>query len=146
MVPSAMFYAVRIPVTPSVNRREPTTSGVELGPLAICVAYWFFLNSDWYFCCHTTFPLARSIAVTISSGSRRLCTNARPLAATGDEYPSPISTDHPRLTAAGHCFGITAAGMTPSRAGPRHWLQSWANATDALDKTAQTNSTRTRAC
>ena len=80
-----MFQAVRIPVTPSVNNREPTMSGVELGPFAICVAYWFFLNSDVYFCCHTTLPVARSIAVTISSGSRRLWTNARPLATTGDE-------------------------------------------------------------
>ena len=37
-----MFHAVRMAVTPSVNSRDPTTSGVEFGPFAICVAYWFF--------------------------------------------------------------------------------------------------------
>ena len=79
-VPSAMFHADRTPVTPSVNSRVPATSGVEFGPFAICVAYWFFVNGGGYFCCHTTLPVARSIAVTISSGSRRLCTNARPFA------------------------------------------------------------------
>ena len=39
IVPSATFHAVRMPVTPSVNRRLPSTSGVEFGPFAIAVAY-----------------------------------------------------------------------------------------------------------
>ena len=73
MVPSATFHAVRMPVTPSVNSRLPATSGVELGPFAICFAYWFLVNDAVYFCCQTTLPEPRSIAVTISSGSRRLC-------------------------------------------------------------------------
>ena len=51
-----MFHAVRMPVTPSVNSAMPTTSGVEFGPFAIAVAYWFFLNSGVYFCCQTMLP------------------------------------------------------------------------------------------
>ena len=43
--PVAVSQALRIPVTPSVNRRLPATSGVEFGPFAISTAYWFFLNS-----------------------------------------------------------------------------------------------------
>ncbi len=70
-LPVAVSQALRTPVTPSVNRRLPMTSGVEFGPFAISTAYWFFLNLAWYFCCQTTLPSARLILATISSGSRR---------------------------------------------------------------------------
>jgi hypothetical protein len=70
---------------PNVNTLSPMTSGVACGPFDIEAAYWFLLNGVVYFCCQATLPVARSMAVTISSGSRRLCTKARPPATTGDE-------------------------------------------------------------
>ena len=84
-LPVAVSQALSTPVTPSVNRRLPATSGVAFGPFAISTAYWFFLNSAWYFCCHSTLPSARLMLATISSGSRRPCTNTLPPATTGDE-------------------------------------------------------------
>ena len=57
--PVAVSHALRTPVTPSVNRRLPMTSGVELGPFAISTAYWFFLKAAWYFCSQMTLPSAR---------------------------------------------------------------------------------------
>ena len=83
--PVAVSHAFSTPVTPSVKRRLPMTSGVEFGPLAISTAYWFFLKAAWYFCSQTTLPSARLIAATISSGSRRPWTKTRPPATTGDE-------------------------------------------------------------
>ena len=44
-------------MTPSVNRRLPITSGVELGPFAISTAYWFFLE------CGLVFLLPENFAV-----------------------------------------------------------------------------------
>ena len=40
--PVAVSQALRIPVTPSVNKLLPMTSGVAFGPFAISTAYWFF--------------------------------------------------------------------------------------------------------
>ena len=72
-------------LVPSVKTRPLATSGVENGPFDMAVAYWFFVNDEPYRALQIGFPVARSKALTISSGSVRLCTNTRPSATTGDE-------------------------------------------------------------
>ncbi|MNC88038.1 hypothetical protein D3C83_38190 [compost metagenome] len=83
-LPVAASHAVAMPVTPSVKSRPPLTSGVAFGPLAIELAYWFFVNAASYDCSQTGFPVAASRAMTTSLGSRRLCTKTLPPETTGE--------------------------------------------------------------
>src|SRR5262245_33515138 len=75
-------------------------------------------------------PVARSRAWTTSSSPSRENTNTRSPTTTGDEWPTPTLTFQPEVSAAGHAAGAWNDARAPSRRGPRHWGQSWAEARD----------------
>src|SRR5688572_9540988 len=70
--PVAASNAESTALVPSVKTSPSATRGVENGPFAMLIAYLFLVNDEGYLADQAVLPLARSNAVTNSSGSRRL--------------------------------------------------------------------------
>src|SRR6185295_10621275 len=75
---------------------------------------------------HTSFPFARSNAITNSRSPRSPIVYRRPFAIENDEYPRPAPAAFHTSAGpcAGHSFNSPVSFEIPSRFGPRHWGQS----------------------
>src|SRR5262245_53640784 len=132
-LPSAAPRQEIIPRTPMVTTFPPVTAG-ELrgpenppaGPLA---------PSDSYFSDQSSLPSSTLRQRVISFPSCREKTKSLSPTSAGVATPSPTVTFHFWVSSLGQLCGALKSAALASRLGPRHWGQSWANATPAPRET-----------
>src|SRR5208283_1474764 len=103
------------------------------GPVAPCASY---------FSCQTSFPVAASRQRMISFSCCRLNTYSLSPTSAGVATPSPTVTFHFCVSSLGQVWGALKPVALPSRLGPRHWGQSWAQTQVAPNSSAQLAITR----
>src|SRR4030095_2211804 len=99
----------------------------EAGPVA---------PSDSYLFCQSSLPVAASRQRRISEPDSRAKPYNLPPANDGVATPSPMVTFHFWVNSLGHSLGALKPVVFPSRLGPRHCGQSWADATQATSRNA----------